>query len=143
MADIFHHFQIKAARREVFQAIATPAGLDTWWTKRASGKPEEGAEYELGFGPGYEWRAIVTRCVPDVEFELQLTSAQADWQGTLVGFQLDEQNGVTQARFHHLGWPEANEHYRISCYCWAMYLRLLKRYVEFGEVVPYEDRLDV
>jgi hypothetical protein len=24
-----------------------------------------------------------------------------------------------------------------------MYLRLLKRYVEFGEVVPYEDRLEV
>ncbi|MCH8956850.1 SRPBCC domain-containing protein, partial [candidate division KSB1 bacterium] len=38
---------------------------------------------------------------------------------------------------------EANEHYRVSCYCWAMYLRLLKRYVEHGETVPYEDRLDV
>src|SRR5262245_5745454 len=143
MADIFHHFQIKAARRQVFQAVATPAGLDTWWTKRAAGKPEEGEEYELGFDPGYEWRAVVSRCVPDVEFELRLTNAQEDWQETRVGFQLDEQNGVTQVRFHHLGWPEANEHYRISCYCWAMYLRLLKRYVELGEVVPYEDRLDV
>ncbi len=58
-------------------------------------------------------------------------------------FRLDEKEGVTEVRFHHLGWLEDNEHYRISCYGWAMYLRLLKRYVEYGEVVPYEDRLDV
>ncbi len=143
MADIVHQFPIKAAAGQVFAAVSTPAGLDTWWTKRAAGEPVEGAEYELGFGPGYEWRAVVARCVPQAEFELRLTSAQEDWLGTRVGFQLDEQNGVTQVRFQHLGWPEANEHYRGSCYCWAMYLRLLKRYVEFGEIVPYENRLDV
>jgi hypothetical protein len=49
----------------------------------------------------------------------------------------------TQVRFAHTGWPEANEHYRISCYCWAMYLRVLKRHLEFGERVPYEKRLEV
>ncbi len=30
MADIFHQFPIKAARQNVFAAIATPAGLDAW-----------------------------------------------------------------------------------------------------------------
>jgi len=50
---------------------------------------------------------------------------------------------VTQVHFHHTGWPDADDHYRVSCYCWAMYLRLLKRYLEHDEVVPYEDRLDV
>ncbi len=35
------------------------------------------------------------------------------------------------------------EHYRISCYCWAMYLRILKRYLEHGETVQYARRLDV
>ena len=29
-----------------------------------------------------------------------------------------------------------------STFCWAMYLRLLKRFVEAGEVVPYAERLD-
>lgn len=142
MADIFHHFPIKASARQVFQAVSTPAGLDTWWTKRSSGRAEKGVDYKLWFGPGYDWRAVVSRCVPDREFELEMTSAQEDWRGTRVGFLLDEKEGVTQVRFHHLGWPEANDHYRVSCYCWAMYLRLLKRCVERGEVVPYEDRLD-
>ncbi len=50
---------------------------------------------------------------------------------------------ITQVRFYHRGWPVETEHYRISCYCWAMYLRVMKRYLEHGEIVPYERRLDV
>ncbi|NIR47873.1 SRPBCC domain-containing protein [candidate division KSB1 bacterium] len=142
MADIYHHFPIKASPQKVYQAVSMPKGLDAWWTKRSSGKPAEGAQYELWFGPEHDWRAIVSRYIPHTEFEFKIISAQEDWQGTRVGFFLDVKNGVTQVRFHHLGWPGANEHYRISCYCWAMYLRLLKRYVEHGETVPYEDRLD-
>ncbi len=102
----------------------------------------EGAEYGLWFGPEHDWRAVVSRCVPDSEFELEMTRAQEDWLGTHVGLSLTEKGGVTEVRFHHTGWPESNEHYRGSCYCWAMYLRLLKRHVEQGEFVPYEDRLD-
>jgi len=143
MADIVHHFPIRAPARKVFDAISTAAGLDTWWTKSCSGQPEDGAIYELGFGPGYDWRAQVSRFNPSREFELRLSSAQQDWQGTRVGFELEEKDGTTQVRFHHAGWKESNEHYKVSCYCWAMYLRLLKRYLEHGEVVPYENRLDV
>jgi uncharacterized protein YndB with AHSA1/START domain len=142
MADIIQDFTIKAPCHNVFEAISSSAGLDTWWTKHSSGTPAEGHEYELSFGPGYDWRAVVSRCNPDKEFELRITSAQEDWLETRVGFLLEEKDGVTTAHFHHTGWPESNEHYQVSCYCWAMYLRLLKRYVERGEVVPYEDRLD-
>ncbi|HWN98398.1 MAG TPA: SRPBCC domain-containing protein [Blastocatellia bacterium] len=142
MADIFQHFPIKAPLRRVFQAVSTAAGLDSWWTKRSSGEPAESAEYQLGFGPEHQWRAVVSRCNPDTEFELELTAADDDWRGTRVGFLLEEKDGETQVRFHHSGWPKDNDHYRVSCYCWAMYLRLLKRYVETGETVPYEDRLD-
>ena len=142
MADIFHHFVIKASAGECFQAVSTPAGLDAWWTKSSSGEPKERAEYELYFDSEHDWRAVVTRCVLNTEFELRISEAQEDWLGTRVGFVLVEDGGVTQVRFHHLDWPDENEHYRVSCYCWAMYLRLLKRWVEHGEVVPYENRLD-
>lgn len=142
MADIVQQFAIEASCPQVFQAVSTPTGLDTWWTKRSSGEPIEGAEYSLWFGPEHDWRAVVSRCIPHEEFELEVTEAQQDWLRTRVGFVLKEREGVLQVQFHHLGWPEANEHFRVSCYCWAMYLRLLKRYVERREVVPYEERLD-
>lgn len=42
MADIFHQFPIKASGQQVFQAVATPTGLDAWWTPRSSGQPTVG-----------------------------------------------------------------------------------------------------
>lgn len=143
MIDIFHDFPINAPAKTVFDSVARPQGLNAWWTLESSGKPAMGAEYKLYFGPEYDWRAAVSACVPHTEFELRMTTAVPDWQNTRVGFQLEEADGVTQVRFHHTGWPESNKHYRISCYCWAMYLRILKRHIEHGESVPYATRLDV
>jgi len=143
MADILHDFSIEASPDRVFQAVSTPEQLDRWWTKRSRGQPVEGAEYELWFGPDYDWRATVTRCIPESEFELQLIRADGDWIGTCVGFRLDSAANGTQVQFYHAGWAEPTEHYRVSSYCWAMYLRILRRYLEHGETVPYEKRLDV
>jgi uncharacterized protein YndB with AHSA1/START domain len=140
--DILHDFRIKAPPARVFAAISLPTGLDRWWTLRSAGAPRLATDYELGFGPGYDWRARVTRCVLDREFELELTEADPEWLGTKVGFQLAGADGGTQVRFHHVGWPHDSEHYRISSYCWAMYLRLLRRYLEHGETVDYGRRLE-
>jgi uncharacterized protein YndB with AHSA1/START domain len=143
VADIIHEFPIQVPPGRVFQGISTPAGLDQWWTARSQGEPRLGAEYELWFGPRYDWRGKVTRCRPDAEFELEITRADKEWLGTRVGFALQEQGRGTLVRFQHLGWPTESEQWRVSCYCWAMYLRILRRYLEHGETVPYERRLDV
>src|SRR5579871_4181402 len=144
MADIYHEFTIKASPKHVFEVMATPAGLNRWWTKECSGELKVGAEYRLNFGPKYDWRAQVTKCEPDFVFELQMTRAHDDWMGTRVGFELQQPaENVTRVLFNHTGWPSANDHWRISSYCWAMYLRLVKRYIEYGEIVPYEKRLEV
>lgn len=134
---------IQAPAAKVFDAVSTAAGLDAWWTRRSAGKPKLGEVYQLWFGPGYDWRAKVTRCEKGVEFELELTESDADWLGTKVGVTLEAKGDRTWVRFRHSGWKTANEHYRITSNCWAMYLRILRRYLEQGEVVPYEDRLDV
>ena len=143
MVDILQDFAIQAAQSRVFRAVSTPAGLDAWWTKRAAGEARQGAEYELWFGPEYDWRAKVTRAVRDCEFVLQMTRSDPDWNGTLISFVLEPRQGGTHIRFQHTGWPHANVHFRTSSYCWAMYLRILKRNLEYGEVVAYDRRLDV
>ena len=143
MADIINDVFIKALPDAVFDGVSTPSGLDAWWTKTCTGSPIEGSEYRLGFGPGYDWRARVIKSRPGSEFELELFDSDPDWNGTQIGFRLEPKDGKVQLHFHHTGWPEANEHWRISCYCWPIYLRLLRRNLEHGEVVPYEKRLDV
>jgi hypothetical protein len=85
----------------------------------------------------------VTKCVADREFELDMTRASPDWLGTKVGFRLTPSEDGTAVQFYHSGWRQANEHMRTSSFCWAMYLRILKRFLEHGEIVPYERRLHV
>jgi uncharacterized protein YndB with AHSA1/START domain len=143
MADIVADVLINARASDVFRGVSTPTGLDAWWTKTSAGRAGQGEEFQLDFGPGYEWRARVTKCEPDAAFELELFDSHPDWDGTRVGFRLAPQEGKTQLSFYHTGWPVANEHWRVSCYCWPIYLRLLRRNIEHGELVPYEKRLDV
>ncbi len=143
MPDIYHTLPIKAPANRVFEAISTPDGLNQWWTESSSGSPNLNSEYQLGFGPAYNWKAVVSVVVPDRAFVLSITDAQEDWEGSVVGFSLLHEEENTILNFYHKGWKQQNEHYTISCYCWAMYLRILKRYLEHGETVPYQDRLEV
>lgn len=143
MANIVQQFTVKAPMDRVFKAMATPEGLALWWTKTSGGTPQEGAEYSLFFGPEYDWRARVIRFKPHSAFELEITKAHPDWQGTRVGCELQAEGpDSTRVRFYHTGWPTENEHWRVSCYCWPMYLRIMRRNLEHGETVPYENRLD-
>jgi len=145
MPDIFHTFTINASADKVFKDISTENGLDNWWTKTSQAHPKLGATYTLDFGPGYIWKAVVTKFEENKAFEMQMTDAHSDWLKTKIGLILNEEQGknITEVNFYHTGWPENNEHYRISCYCWAMYLRILKRFEEFGEQISYEERLSV
>jgi len=141
--DIVHYLQVNGELEKVYQVISTPRGISKWWSQDASGHSELGALLDLDFGPGYQWQAQVIEMVPPVEYTLLLTRADQDWLNTTVSFHLEQADGQVNVRFHHKGWNQANQHYYISCYCWAMYLRLMKRYIEHGEVVDYEQRLNV
>lgn len=99
--------------------------------------------YEFRFGPEYQWRAVVVRRELDMAIEWELTMAMDDWMGTRFGFVLDACGDDTEVEFHHAGWAEATPHFRTTSYCWTMYLRLLKRFLEAGAVAPYVDRLEV
>lgn len=143
MADILHDFTIEASPDKVFEAISTPTGLDRWWTKKSSGNAAPGSAWHLRFGPGFDWNATVSKSVPDKEFELAMGESDNDWNGTIVGFQLSPTPTGTQVSFYHTGWRAQNQHYKISSYCWAMLLRIMKLNLENGLTVQYEDRLKV
>jgi uncharacterized protein YndB with AHSA1/START domain len=143
MPDIVHDFPIAAPIERVFDVLCSPEGLDAWWTKESEGTPGPGNEYRFFFSPEYDWAGVMRRYERPTLVEWQLTRADADWTGTRVGFGLASQGSSTQVQFYHAGWPAANAHYRTSCYCWAMYLRILKRHLEHGETVDYEARLEV
>ena len=141
MPDIQHDFPIAAPTPAVFETLCSPGGLAAWWTETTEGRPGPGERYRLGFGAGYDWAGVIRRFEPDRLVEWEITEADDDWRGTRVGFRLAPRGDATDVEFWHTGWPDRNAHYRRSSFCWAMYLRLLRRHIEEGEVVPYAERL--
>lgn len=140
MADILHQFRVEAPPARVFEAFCRPGGLDNWWPARSSGEPKAGEVYTLWFGPEYDWRAKVIHVIPGREFTWKMTQAMPDWMSTEVGIRLSEDKEGTIVDFFHTGWPEQNDHYRISNFCWGTLLNGLKGYVERGTVVPFDQR---
>jgi hypothetical protein len=126
------------------RTIHKPQGLDRRWTKSATGEAKENAEYALSFAPGYDWREQSHAAFPVQHLSFTLRKRiPTGWTHAWAVIWSRRVRTVTQVRFYHKGWPADNEHWRVSCYCWAMYLRVLRRYLEHGEFVPYEKRLEV
>jgi uncharacterized protein YndB with AHSA1/START domain len=144
MPDILHRLPIAETTAGVFSAISTPAGLNEWWTLDCDGIARRGETYRFGFGAGFEdWRGEVTRLEENRGIEWTMTHADRDWTGTVVALCLVPDGDRTVVEFSHRGWQEANDHFRTTSCCWASYLRILRRYLEFGERVPYPVRLEV
>ena len=80
---------------------------------------------------------------PGQAFELRLTPAADDSLETRVGFELTETPGNTHVCFPRTCRAEPSAHFRTTAYRWVMYLRVLTRFLAFGEQLPYERRLHV
>ncbi|MBK9109463.1 MAG: SRPBCC domain-containing protein [Saprospiraceae bacterium] len=138
MPDILHAFYIQAPLETVFQAVSQAPGLDKWWTQSCRGTPGPEEEYEFFFTPEYIWKGSIRIYNPPHHIEFLMTDAQEDWMHTIVSLQLRSVNNGTEIEFAHRDWKEANKHFRVSSYCWATYLRVLKLYLEKGAETPYE-----
>lgn len=141
MPDILQDFFVNASPESVFASMATCEGLNAWWTKTCTGAIGPGEEFVLGFGPDYVWTAKVVLFHANRELEIEFIFADIDWTGTRIVFLIDAETNGSRVSFRHSGWKAANEHFRVSNHCLALYLRLMRRYAEHGEVVPYEERL--
>lgn len=144
MPDIVHRLVIRAPLEAVFDACSEPAGLDAWWTLRCErdGELREGARYRFDFGPEFQWEARVLRAERPRQVVYELTLADRDWTSTRLAFRVTQEGELAGLELAHRGWPEANAHFHTSNHCWGLYLRLLRRWLEHGERVPYDQRLD-
>lgn len=138
--NIYHNLLIKASPKEVFDAVSQPKHLDNWWTLKSSGKPVLNSEYNLNFTDQYNWFCKVSKLKESESFHLKMIESDKDWNPTTFGFDLQAKENVTYLKFSHENWPENNDHFKHSSFCWAMLLNGLKNYLEKGIIVPFETR---
>ena len=138
--SIYFSFIINSDKASVYDAVSHPDHLINWWPLKCSGIPKIGEVYNFNFTDEYDWYAKVTSCEQDDHIHFKMTKSDADWNPTTFGFKLKEKENGTCLNFFHKDWPELNNHFKHSSFCWAMLLNGLKDYLEKGIVIPFEER---
>ena len=159
MPKIHHQLIIGTPAKTVYNALTTQAGLAAWWTPQTVAIPEIGSISQFGFGPAYVKKMKVVDLRPFEWVQWFCLEATEEWKGTTVAFALHEgdrtalqqrypeMHGQLQQQedgkvltlliFEHDKWKEATSMFGECSYTWALFLRSLKSFCEFGKGRPY------
>ena len=131
MPDLRHIVPVRATPDKVYAAVATQAGMRSWWTADTAMDEKIGGNAEFGFenhqmvfrmtietlDPG---RCVVMHCHGDAE----------EWNGTMLRWDLRQGDGVTTLCFVHGGWREPTEFCSSCNAMWGNLMFRLKDSVE-------------
>lgn len=154
MSTIYHQVCINAAVSKVYEALAIPARIGTWWEQQTAVPTEQGLVLEHNPGPEHGTvRLRVVRLVPNqvVEWECisihPSTSPASAWTGTRLLFELtpggdsgpcastgDEPTTIVD--FRHVAYDRESKFYASNNYAWGILLGLLKKAVESRRSEP-------
>jgi uncharacterized protein YndB with AHSA1/START domain len=137
MATIHHELFIDAPVARVYDAIATPDGISSWWDKQTPRQTDRGLVLE--HNPGAEHGIVQLRVVdlfPHARIEWECisthtaTSPASAWTGTHFIFELTPSGNRTEVDFRQTGYDERSPFFASNRDAWKVVLENLKRVVE-------------
>jgi len=140
MFDILHRVGIKAPLAKVYEAIATPEGVAGWWTTDTTGSRKIGEMVVTKFYAdgkllgGFDLKIVDAR--PASRFAWEVVSGPPEWIGSMISFDLKQEDDFTVILFKHEGWKEPVEFMYHCSTKWAIFLMSLKSLVETGTGQP-------
>lgn len=137
--DVVFQFDVDADSGRVVDALTTEAGIEGWWTDRATVPTSVGGVLHLTF-PG-----------APMPFELELTESSdrrvvwatkgfpPSWAGTRMLWELaaNPEGPGTRIGFGHVDWDSDNPTVGTAAYTWGQLMVRLKQYVETGRPEPF------
>jgi uncharacterized protein YndB with AHSA1/START domain len=135
MEEIRHNVMIKARPENVYDAITTQEGLESWWAKQTTANPEVGFVNIFTFG-NFRNEMKVTTLIPNKKVEWKCIQSIDEWIDTRISFDLEEKDGKTLLRFAHSGWRAVTDTFAGCNYDWAMSIKSLKSLCESGTGTP-------
>ncbi len=135
MAEIRHNVVIKASPEKIFDAITTQQGLENWWAKQTTARPEVGFVNVFTFGT-FRNEMEVTVLIPNKRTEWKCLKSIEDWVDTSISFDLQEKDGRTVLRFAHSGWRTDSDVFAGCNHDWGRFLISLKSLCETGTGAP-------
>jgi uncharacterized protein YndB with AHSA1/START domain len=140
MDTILHVVDVARGPADVYTAIATRAGLASWWTTKVEADESVGGEIRFGFVPDVfnprmridvldEPSAVAWTCVGGAE----------GWTGASVRFDLREHESGTRVTFRQgYGEPLDDEAFGVFNFNWGYYLESLRLLLTTGTGQPYQ-----
>jgi len=126
---------IKATPEIVYNAVTTQEGIESWWCKNATVKPELGFVNIFTFGK-FRNEMEITRLTPNKKAAWKCINSIDEWIGTDISFDLEEKEGKTVVRFAQAGWRAVTDTFAGCTYDWALFMKSLKSYCETGTGTP-------
>jgi uncharacterized protein YndB with AHSA1/START domain len=135
MTEIRLNIAIKATPEKIFNAVTTQEGLECWWAKQTTAKPEVGFVNIFTFGK-FRNEMKVTKLTAGKKVEWKCINSIDEWIDTSISFDLEEKDGRTILRFAHSGWKAVTDTFAGCTYDWALFMKSLKSLCETGTGTP-------
>jgi uncharacterized protein YndB with AHSA1/START domain len=132
MPDLKHNVPINAPPDKVYAAVATEAGMRSWWTADTHMQEKVGGKAEFGFEKRQViFRMTIERLDPGRCVIMNCHGDPPEWNGTTLRWDVvSDDDGTTRLRFTHAGWRELSD-FCISCNSmWGNLMFRLKDAVE-------------
>ncbi len=128
---------VDGSQSEIYKQLTTIDGLRKWWTNQTTGSTELGEFIDFRFGERYHIQMKVINAEQNNLVQWQCTHADEDWIGTVVTFNLQENDGKTLLKFTHDRWPTHGDFFAHCNLSWAKYLLSLRELIEIGVGKPF------
>lgn len=138
MPDILHIVDIHASPKDVFETVATVAGVGRWWSTDVTGSDDLGGEITIRFGT--KWKVVMEKVdsVQNERVTYRITQHDSDeWPNTELSFELSPVEDWTILKFDHRGWSTSTDFFRFCSAKWVVFLLSIKKAAETGEGTPY------
>jgi uncharacterized protein YndB with AHSA1/START domain len=141
MPDILHKVGIKSSSLDdVYAALATIDGLSAWWTTDTRGDGKVGGVIQFRFGSG-GFDMNVLELAPGKRVRWEVIDGPPEWLGTMISFDLKQNDDWTIVLFKHAGWKEPVEFMHHCSTKWAVFLLSFKALRESGKGRPWPDEI--
>ena len=130
--------QINSTQAEVYNKLTSIEGLRKWWTDQTTGNAELNQLIDFRFGDRYFIQMKVINLKQNKLVQWQCIQADKDWIGTIVSFELENDDDKTLLRFTHDKWPTHGDFFAHCNLSWAKYLLSLRQLLETGKGQPFK-----
>ena len=139
MATILLRMPVDADPGAVYEAVATSAGVNAWWSNHTEGPDGVGSTMKVSFPDApMTFDFEVTEESPDTRVAWRCLTGPPEWIGTQISFDVQAGDGGDVAvLFTHDGWKTTEESFPFIAYSWAQILPRLKKLAEEKEADPY------